>query len=195
MGDLRPSLGGEPPVGPPSGQWQPTYPPQLLGRPLVGRPRTWPAIALSAIAALLAVGAMVIAMTRPTSGPSGSSGALPATTTTVAYTAEQTAAAHQKLCDAYKLAGRAVQIETNGKNSERAGIATVNGAVMLEEAVNANPAMGAGDRAAALALAESYSNVAVVSSLATGSDDPTWQAALSDANAKDAAMQKVCGGA
>lgn len=55
--------------------------------------------------------------------------------------------------------------------------------------------IGRDDRAAALALAESYSNVAVVSSLATGSDDPTWQASLSDANAKDAAMQKVCGGA
>lgn len=187
MGDLRPNLGAEPPVGPQASQWQPTYPPHPIGRP-----RTWPVIVLSAMAALLAVGAMVIAITRPTSG---SSGAPPTTTTTVAYTAEQTAAAHQKLCDAYKLAGRAVQIETNGKNSERAGIATVNGAVMLEEAVNANPAIGAADRAAALALAESYSNVAVVSSLAAGSDDPTWQAALSDANAKDAAMQKVCGGA
>ncbi|WP_082946829.1 hypothetical protein [Mycobacterium sp. ACS4054] len=187
MGDLPPYNAGEPHVGPPVGPWQQqAYPPQPLKRP-----QTWPAIALSAIAVLLAIGALVVAMTRPTRSSPGASSA---TTTTVAYTAEQIAAAHQKLCDAYKLAGRAVQIETNGKSSERAGIATVNGAVMLEEAVNANPAITSSDRAAALALAESYSNVAVVSSLATGTDDPAWQAALSDANAKDAAMQKVCGG-
>nr|WP_231978450.1 hypothetical protein [Mycobacterium sp. E3298] len=135
---------------------------------------------------------MIVAMARPTSG---SSDAPSTTTTTSAYTAEQTATAHQKLCDAYRLAGRAVQVDTNGKNPERAGVSTVNGAVMLEEAVNANPATGPADRAAAIALAESYSNVAAVSSLATGSDDPAWQAALSDANAKDAAMQKICGGA
>ena len=186
MGDLPPNLGGQSPVGPTTVQWQPTYPPQPIRRP-----RTWPAIAVAAVAVLLGAGALIVTLTRPTSGSSAVS---PATTAAPAYTAEQTAAAHQKLCDAYKLAGRAVQIETNGKSSERAGIATVNGAVMLEEAVNANPAISPGDRAVALALAEAYSNVAAVSTLATGSDDPAWQSALSDANVKDAAMQKVCGG-
>ncbi|OBI35827.1 hypothetical protein A5709_17725 [Mycobacterium sp. E1386] len=186
MADLPPNFGGEPPIAPPPGQWQPPYPPQPSKRP-----RIWPAIALASVAVLLSVGASIVVMTRPTSG---SSAAPSTTTTTSAYTAEQTATAHQKLCDAYRLAGRAVQVDTNGKNPERAGISTVNGAVMLEEAVNANPAIGSADRSAALALAESYSNVAAVSSLATGSDDPAWQAALSDANAKDAAMQKLCGG-
>ncbi|WP_082950292.1 MULTISPECIES: hypothetical protein [unclassified Mycobacterium] len=186
MGDLPHSFRGEPTVGPPHAQWQPGYPPQPIRRQ-----HTWPAIVLASIAALLSVGALVVAMTRPTSDTSA---ATSATTTTSAYTAEQTATAHQKLCDAYKLAGRAVQIDTNGKSPERAGISTVNGAVMLEEAVNANPAIAPADRNAALALAESYSNVAAQSSLATGSDDPAWQAALSDANAKDAAMQRICGG-
>nr|WP_293349863.1 hypothetical protein [Mycobacterium sp.] len=65
---------------------------------------------------------------------------------------------------------------------------------MLEDAVNRNPAITPADRAAALDLAESYSNVAASSSLATASDDPAWQAALNDANAKDVAMSKLCGG-
>jgi hypothetical protein len=68
-----------------------------------------------------------------------------------------------------------VQIETNGKNSDRANLATVNGAVMLELVVRDNPGIAAADRAAALALAEFYSNVAATSSVATGSDDPAWQ--------------------
>ncbi|BBY39834.1 hypothetical protein MMAN_39680 [Mycobacterium mantenii] len=46
-------------------------------------------------------------------------------------------AAHQKFCDAYKLAIRAVQIETNGNSPERAGNATVNGAVHLERVPSA----------------------------------------------------------
>jgi hypothetical protein len=85
-----------------------------------------------------------------------------------------------------------VQIETNGSNQAFAGIATVNGAVMLENAVNNNPGLAPSERTAALALAESYSNVAATSSLA-GGQDPAWQAALNDANTKDAAMKKVCG--
>ena len=50
-------------------------------------------------------------------------------------------AAHQKLCELYKLAARAVQNDTSSNNPERANIATVNGAVMLEEAVNSTPAL------------------------------------------------------
>ncbi len=188
MGDLPPAPGEGPTTGPtPSPtSWAPTFPTQPPPRP-----RAWPAVALAAIAVVLGAAALVIALTRPAgSSPAVSS----ATSTPPSYTADQTAAAHQKLCDAYKLAARAVQIETNGKNSDRANLATVNGAVMLEHAVNGNPGIAAADRAAALALAESYSNVAATSSVATGSDDPAWQSALTDANAKDAAMQKVCGG-
>lgn len=184
MGDLPPNFGGEP-GGPPPAQWQPAYPTQP-----VRRSGTWLAIAVSAVAALLGAAALVVSLTRSTDGLSAVS---PATTTTRANTAQETTSAHQKLCDAYKLAAQAVQIETNGTSQAFAGIATVNGAVMLEEAVNTNPGLGPTERAAALALAEAYSNVAATASLA-GGQDPAWQAALSDANAKDAAMKKVCGG-
>lgn len=63
---------------------------------------------------------------------------------------------------------------------------------MLENAVNTNRGLAPNERAAALALAEAYSNVAATSSLAAG-QDPAWQSALTDANAKDGAMKKVCG--
>jgi hypothetical protein len=185
MAEDQPS---DPGAGPPVGPWPPTYP-----APPPPRSRVWPAIALggialAAVATAVAVVALVVATTRsPASSPA-------ATTTAPIYTAAEVAVAHQKLCDAYKLVGRVVQIETNGTSPDRAGIAEVNGAVMLEDAVNRNPAIPRGDRGAALALAESYSAVAVASSLATGAGDPAWQSALSDANAKDAAMQKVCGG-
>ncbi len=186
-GDLPPNLDEGSTIRPPtSGQWPASYPGQSTRLA-----RNWPATVLAAIAVLLGAAALVVALTRPTNGPA----AVSATTSAApAYTAEETAAAHKKLCDVYKVAARAVQIETNGSNSERAGIATVNGAVMLEEAVNSTPTMTPGDRGAALALAEAYSKVSAVSSLALGSNDPEWQSALSDANAKDAAMKKVCGG-
>jgi hypothetical protein len=107
------------------------------------------------------------------------------------YSADQTVAAHQKLCDSYKLAARAVQIETNGNSPERAGVATVNGAVLLGQALNAAPALTSGDRTTAVALAEAYSNAAAAASLG---DSAAWQSTIADVNAKDAAMKKVCGG-
>jgi hypothetical protein len=153
------------------------------------------AVALAAIG-LIAVAALVVSimgLTRSTSTTGANSG--PATSAaTTAYTAAETAAAHQKLCDAYKLAARAVQIETNGTSSERANIATVNGAVMIEEAVKVLPAISPDDRAAALALAEAYSNAAAVASTVAGHDDPAWRSAADDVNAKDARMKAVCGG-
>jgi hypothetical protein len=58
---------------------------------------------LAAIAVVLGIAALVVALTRP----AGSSSAVPsATSTPPSYIAEQTATAHQKLCDAYKLAAR-----------------------------------------------------------------------------------------
>jgi hypothetical protein len=165
--------------------WAPAFPTQPPPRP-----KAWPAIALAAIAVALGIAALVVALTRPTSSQSTASST---TSTTPSYTADQTATAHQKLCDVYKLAARAVQIETNGTNQAFAGIATVNGAVMLEDVVNNSPSLAASERTAALALAESYSNVAATSSLASG-QDPAWQSALNDANTKDAAMKKICGG-
>ncbi|WP_082971342.1 hypothetical protein [Mycobacterium sp. 852002-51971_SCH5477799-a] len=185
VGDLPPAPREGPTTGPPSSA------PRAPAFPAQPRPRAWPAIALAAIAVLLGIAALVIALTRPTSNQSTASSTA---STTPSYTADQTTAAHQKLCDAYKLAARAVQIETNGTNQAFAGIATVNGAVMLENAVNNSPGLPPSERTAALALAESYSNVAATSSLASG-QDPAWQSALNEANTKDAAMKKVCGAA
>jgi hypothetical protein len=174
--EQSPDLGGGSAVGP----WVVGHP-----APSASRTRTWPAMAVAVVGVLLGAAGLIVALTRPTPEPAKS--------TAPTYTPAETATAHQKLCDAYKLAARAVQIETNGKNQAFAGIATVNGAVMLEEAVHANQALVDGDRATALALAESYSSVAAMSSLA-GGEDPAWQSALSDANAKDAVMKNVCGG-
>jgi hypothetical protein len=97
------------------------------------RTATWPAIVIATIAATVAVAALIVAVTR--------SSPRPAISTTPTYTTADTAAAHQKLCEVYKLAARAVQIDTNGSNPAFAGIATVNGAVMLEEVVNRTPAI------------------------------------------------------
>lgn len=184
VGDLPPAPGEGPTTGPPPSPtpWAATFPTQPPPRP-----RTWPAIALAAFAVLLGVAALVVALTRPTSSQSVASST---TSTTAPYSADQTAAAHQKLCDAYKLAARAVQIETNGNSAERAGIATVNGAVLIEQALSATPALSADDRATAAALAGAYSNAAAVASLG---DPAAWQSTITDVNAKDAAMKKVCG--
>lgn len=186
VGDLPSTPGERPATGPPpsSTHWAPGLPTQPPPRP-----RAWPAIALAAIAVLLGVAALVVALTRPTSSQSTASST---TSTTPAYTAEQAAAAHQQLCDGYRLAAHAVQIDTNGTSPERANIATVNGAVMLAQAVNLASAIPPGERAAALALAEAYSNAVAVSSTA-GGNDPTWQAAINDVIAKDAPMKKICG--
>lgn len=169
---------------PPAEQWTPpypTYPPK--------RSRIWPVVALSGVAALLGAAALVVALTRPTT--SGTNAA-PATSAPPTYTSAEVAAAHQKLCDVYKLAARSVQIETNGPNPALAAASLANGAVMLGQAVDAAPALAPEDRAAALALANAYSSTNAMGSSLTR-DDPQLQAAINDVNAKDARMKAVCG--
>nr|WP_081286104.1 hypothetical protein [Mycobacterium colombiense] len=186
VGDLPPAPGDGPTIGQPSGSthWAPAFPTQPPPRP-----RVWSAVALAAIAAVLGVAALVVALTRPTSNqPAVAS----ATSASPAYTADQTAAAHQQLCDAYKLAARAVQIDTNGDNPALAGVASVNAAVTLEQAVNAAPAIASGDRAAALALAAAYTKATAMGSWSQR-DDPAFRAEVDDVNAKDTAMKKICG--
>lgn len=150
-------------------------------------------MALAAVAALLGTAALVvalIALTRPTTN---SPITAPGTTSPPTYTAAETAAAHQKLCEVYKLAARSVQIDTHSGNQALAGVSTVNGALMLEQAVNAAPALAAADRAAALTLAEAFTNANAMGSFGTR-DDPAWQAVVDDVNAKDARMKAVCDG-
>ncbi|KAA1242752.1 hypothetical protein F0Q45_26100, partial [Mycobacterium simiae] len=88
---------------------------------------------------------------------------------------------------------RQVQIETNSGSPALASAAAVNGALMLEQAVNAAPALKAGDRSAALSLAQAYTSTNALGSY-LHRDDPTYQAAADDVNAKDANMKAVCGG-
>lgn len=168
---------------PGAGQWTPHY----SVKP-ARRQRSWPVIALATVAFLLGATALVVALIRPMKSPSGTS---TATSVVPTYTAADADTAHQKLCHAYRLAARAVQIETNGASPERAGIAEVNGAMLLDDVVGAFPAIAPNDRAAAVALARAYNNLAAVASL---NDNSRWQPAVDDANAKDAAMKKVCGG-
>lgn len=185
VGDLPPAPGDGPTTGPPSSMpWAPAFPAQPPPRP-----RAWPAIALSAIAVVLGVAALVVALTRPTSNQSTVSSTA---STTPSYTADQIAAAHQQLCEAYKLAARAVQIDTNGDNPALAGVASVNAALTLEQAVNAAPAIASGDRAAALALAAAYTKATAMGSWSQR-DDPAFRAEVDDVNAKDGAMKKICG--
>ncbi|WP_155764476.1 hypothetical protein [Mycobacterium colombiense] len=143
------------------------------------------------VLALVATVVAVVALVAATSRSSGSSPA--PTTATPTYSAAQVSAAHQKLCDAYKLAAHAVQIDTNGDNPAFAGIATVNAALMLEQAVSTSPGLSSGDRAAALALAAAYSHAQATASLVQARDDPSWRSASDEVNTKDAEVKKVCG--
>ncbi|KAA1243269.1 hypothetical protein F0Q45_25770 [Mycobacterium simiae] len=171
---------------PPAEQRTPPYPAYPSARP-----RTWPAVALSVVAALLGAAALIVALTRPTTSRTTASTATSAPQT---YTAAEVAAAHQKLCEVYKLAARAVQVQTNGDNPALANISTVNGAMLLQQAVNTAPALESGDRDAALALAAAYSNSTAAAGIATGREDPVWRSAADDVITKDARMKAVCGG-
>nr|WP_156675010.1 hypothetical protein [Mycobacterium sp. E2989] len=182
MGDLPPYNAGEPHVGPPVGPWQqPAYPPQPLKRP-----QTWPAIALSAIAVLLAIGALVVAFTR---SPSATA---PASSPEPKYTPAESAAAQQQLCDVYKAQARTVRSDTAGTDEALARISATNGAVMLYNAA-ANPALDANYRDSARALATAYGNVSALGSKGVATD-AEWRTVLDDANAKDTAMRSLCGG-
>lgn len=118
-----------------------------------------------------------------------------ATTTAAAptHTPAETAAAQRRFCDTYKLAARAVQVDTNGSDKAFARIALTNSAMLLVNVSN-DPALDEQHRSAAQALVTAYSTDAAKSrnGVATESE---FQAAVADVNAKDAAMKMVCGGA
>ncbi|ETW26551.1 hypothetical protein MGAST_15550 [Mycobacterium gastri 'Wayne'] len=146
-------------------------------------------VALATVAAVLGAAALIVALMRPAnSNPAGA----PGTTITPTYTAAGVAGARQKLCDVYKLAARQIQIQTNGDNPALASHAAVNGALMLEQAVDAGVALSPSDRAAALALAKAYANTNALGSY-LHRDDPVYQAAVDDVLAKDADMKAQCG--
>ncbi|WP_083198716.1 hypothetical protein [Mycobacterium malmoense] len=171
-----------PTAHPPGGNWPPSNSAQPASRSF-----PWQAIAL-ALTAAVAVGALIVAVTRPTVTATSPS------TTATAPTPDLTAiaAAQQQLCDVYKLAAQAAQVDTAGTDKALARIATTNGALLLEMAAD-NPVLDAKHRDAAHALAMAYGTLTAKGSAGVATD-AEYQAALTDAISKDAAMKKVCGG-
>ena len=181
VGEPPAGHGERPPFPPPAGNW----PPPNLGQP-ASRLRPWLAIAVAATAAV-AVAALVVALTRPTD--SRSSGT---TTTAPTHTPAEIAAAQKRLCETYKLAARAVQVDTNGNDKAFARIALTNSAVLLYNASN-DAVLDDQHRSAAQALATAYLTDTAKSSEGAATE-AEFQEAVADVNAKDAAMKQVCGG-
>lgn len=149
------------------------------------RSSRWLAILISVTAAV-AVGALIIALTRPTS-PQKS-----ATSTPPAHSTAESLAAERRPCETYKVAAQSVQVDTNGSDKAFARIALTNSAVLLFTASN-DPARNEQHRNAAQALATAYLMDTGKSSegAATGAE---FQVAVAEVNAKDAAMKRACGG-
>lgn len=180
-GEHAPGFGDEPLARPPAGPW----PASFIG-PAARRARPWLAIAV-ALTAAVAVAALVVALTR--TFPATTAPAVPAAP---AFTAAQTTLAQQRLCDAYKLAARAVQVDTNGSDKAFARIALTNSAVLLYNA-SEDPALDGDHRSAAQALATAYLTDTAKSSEGAATEGE-FRAAVDDVNAKDLAMKRVCGG-
>lgn len=180
-GDVPAELGQGPTADPPVRDWSPPH----FGRP-ASRPCAWLAIG-AALTAVVAVVALVVALTRPTPSHSSVSNTMVPT-----YTSAETATAQQQLCDTYKLVARAVEVDTSGTDRALARIADTNGALLPTMAVN-NPALDANHRDAARALARAYGTVTAKGNTVVASD-ADYRAALDEVIAKDAVMKKVCGG-
>ncbi|WP_373199453.1 hypothetical protein [Mycobacterium marinum] len=86
-----------------------------------------------------------------------------------------------------------MQIDTNGGDAALSRVATVNGAVMLDQAINAAPALASAERAAAASLAKAYTEASARAS-SLHRDDPEWQAVVENVNTKDAQMKAICSG-
>lgn len=159
--------------------------------PVQPRSRLWLAVAV-VVAVALSAAALLVAFTRDGTRD-GEMKSVNQTTPARPpnYTNEQTTAAHKQLCDTYKLAAHAVQVDTNGDNPAFAGIATVNAAVMLMQAANDAPALASNDRTAALQLVVAYTNAQATASLVTR-EDPGWKVAVDNVNAKDSVMRSIC---
>lgn len=136
---------------------------------------------MAGLAALLAVGALVVAMV-----------ALNKSTGTTTYTAEQKAAAKTQLCDRYKLAAHAMHIETSAPdNATFARISATNGALIIDVAAT-DPALDTKYRDAAHNLTVAYLDLTALGT--TGMSDATsYQQAVDNLNARDHVMQELCG--
>lgn len=181
-GHSFPAPGDGPTAGlPDATQWAPGFPIQRQSRS-----RTWPAVVLAGVGTIVAIAALVVVLTRPTTTKPTS------TTTAPTSSAAEASAAQHKLCDTYNLAARAVGVDTNGNNPALARIALTNAASMLDS-VDADPALDSRDRDAARTLAAAYRTLTAKSS-SDAFTEAEYRAALDDVGVKDAAMKKVCGG-
>jgi hypothetical protein len=179
-GDLPSGFGEGPIVQPQAGNWPPPY----AGQP-ASHSRPWLAIAV-AVTAAVAVAALIVALTRPMTAKPSSTATVPA------FTAAATAAAQKQLCDVYKSAAVAVQVDTNGSDKAFGRIALTNSAALLYNAAS-DPALDVEHRSAARALATAYLTDTAKSSEGAATE-AEFRSAVDDVNAKDAAMKKVCGG-
>lgn len=176
-GDLPSGTGEGPSFQARAGQWIPPYP---TGQASHSRP--WLAVAV-VVTAAVAIAALIVAVVRPT-------GAGTSARTAPTYTAAETAAAQRELCDTYKLAARAVEVDTGGNDRALARIATTNGAVLLDNAAS-SLALDAKYRDAARALAAAYGRLTAMGNNVVATD-AQYQAGLDDITAKDAVMKSVC---
>ncbi|WP_081465615.1 hypothetical protein [Mycolicibacter sinensis] len=149
--------------------------------PATAQPGHRSALVLATLAALLAVGALVVAVL-----------ALNKSTGTATYTTEQKSAAKNQLCERYKLAAHAMHIETSTPdNATFARISATNGALIIDVAA-ADPALDARYRDAAHNLTISYLDLTALGT-AGMSDATSYQQAVDTLNARDHVMQELCG--
>jgi hypothetical protein len=135
---------------------------------------------------MAAAAALFVTLTRSARSYSTSTSAVPT------YTSAEISAADKQLCGTYKLAARAVGVDTNGNNPGFARIALTNAAAMLDKA-DADGAIDAKYRDAAHALASAY-RILTAKSSSDAFSESEYREALDDVKAKDAAMNQVCGG-
>ncbi|MGZ4512404.1 MAG: hypothetical protein ACXVX6_06560 [Mycobacterium sp.] len=133
-----------------------------------------------------AVAALFVTLTHPMKT------ATPTTSTVPTYTGAEVSAAQQRACETYKLAARAVGVDTNGNNPAFARISLTNAAAMLDNAA-ADPALDKNYRDAAGGLATAYRTLTAKSS-SDAFAESEYRAALDDVKAKDSAMKQACGG-
>ncbi|MFL0181483.1 hypothetical protein [Mycobacterium sp. SMC-15] len=148
----------------------------------VAPPHRWQFVALTVgliATAAVAIAGVAIALSRPAHS-------------VVTYSAEEKAEAKTQLCDRYKIAVRASQIETApGGDPALARISMLNGALMLETA-SANPALDVKYGDAARALAVSFQTQAAMAS-GESADSMAWHQIVDDTNAKDRVVKELCG--
>ncbi|MGO8851678.1 hypothetical protein [Mycobacterium sp.] len=185
-GELPPNVGEGSTTRPPTEAWAPSFPTKPTPRSGSGRAIALTALALAAIAVVLAAAVLTVTFTHPVHKASSTASKVPT------YTSAETSAAQQQLCDTYKLAARAVGVDTNGNNPAFARIALTNAAAMLDNA-DADPALDKKDRNAARALATAYRTLTAKSS-SDAFAESEYREALDEVKAKDAAMKQVCGG-